>query len=80
VIIPFSFDNPITLVAGVGDGVTTTFSLPARIIPVSAAKSPFIVGTTPITPASVSVSNGTVTFTVAPGSGIKFTGVIEYSP
>jgi len=80
VLIPFSFDNPITLVAGVGDGATLTFTLPEGITPISAAKSPFIVGTAPITPASVNVANRTVTFSVAPGVGVKFTGVIEFQP
>lgn len=80
VIIPFNFDNPITLVAGVGDGTTVTFTLPTGITPISVAKSPFIVGTTPTTLASVSTSNRTVTFSVAPANGTKFTGVIEYQP
>lgn len=79
-LMPFTFDNPITLVGGIGNGVVTTFTLPEGVTPISAAKSPFLVGTTPITPASVNTANRTVTFSVAPGNGVKFTGVIEYQP
>ena len=79
-LMPFTFDNPITLVAGVGNNVVTTFTLPPGIVPISAAKSTFIVGTTPTTPASVDVANRTVTFSIAPGLNVKFTGVIEYQP